>query len=193
MCITGEGGQTYCSEYCEAGSCPDGFPCQRYPFDGADLREICAPRCDRDEQCLSMACDEATGRCLFPGDGTQGPGEPCGGDAGLCRYGNLCVTQEAGRRCMATCNPDADPFCADGAFCFPALAPGGGLCWLGGTAGPGAPCLSHRDCPLGYLCLEARVGEPSCRKGCDPRDGEPGCPAGTECLTVPEKVYGFCR
>lgn len=190
ICLTGEGGQSYCSEYCAGdAACPPDLPCQALLFgDAADVRSVCAPPCTADGACASGSCG-ADGRCVAP-EGTVGEGGACGGEAGTCLAGLVCEGAAGEGRCMATCDPAEGAFCPSGAFCWPANRPQGGVCWLGGALAAGAGCESNLECPLGHLCVADASGA-RCLAGCDPAGGAPTCDAGV-CTAIPDRAYGFC-
>jgi len=193
VCLTGQGGQTYCSEYCSTGTCPQGFPCQWFLFqNGGDLRSVCAPECAQNGQCPSGTCNTSTGVCAPPPDGTVDIGGACGAPNGTCKSGLVCEGKQGvlDPTCMPTCNPGADAFCSDGAFCWPDNVPDGGVCWPGGQVVAGGSCTGHLDCPKGYLCIQSG-NQTTCMQGCDPTGSGPTCSTGT-CTQLPDRSYGFC-
>jgi len=195
ICLTGRGGQNYCSEYCQAGACPSGFPCQETLFGDkggapADLRAVCSPACEGDNQCQSGVC-EAAGICRTPSLGIVKEGEACGAADGVCEIGLVCVLANGAQRCTKVCDPDATPFCADGSFCFASNVPSGGRCWPGESASLGQSCQSHLECERGLLCI-LQNGESACRAGCDPSGVGPACSIG-QCLLLADRSYGFCQ
>lgn len=198
ICLTGEGGQSFCSEYCSPGSCGGTYVCQPLVFTDpnglpADVRRVCSEPCASGGDCPSGTCDATTGVCAEPAEATVAEGDPCGGTDGVCALGSICFAVDGVLTCVSTCPGPDTAFCGDPVapdlMCWSISVPEGGLCWPGGSVTLGGACTDHLQCGAGLLCVDQ--GGATCRKACDPAGGSPACTTGT-CLQLTDRPYGFC-
>ena len=83
--------------------------CDVYAQDCADPADGCAPTFDPETEEPITVCREA---------GPRAVGEECGGAAGRCAEGLVCVRSGDVNRCRQVCRPDGAPSCAGGEECI---------------------------------------------------------------------------
>lgn len=127
-----------------------------------------------------------------------GVGEPCTAssdcvDGFSCIYANA---EESEAVCMRDCVESETRLCEGGEVCIPAAEMGVprelGVCFLGGTAPVGSPCMTTFDCELGTQCVE--LGDENfCFGACTVGDGS-ACAAGETCEElVGMGDNGYCQ
>lgn len=91
-----------------------GHPCIRVCRPIPEPCDIYAQDCDDPDDTCTFARNPETGE-PYTGcrpAGTQGHGEPCGGDAGTCGHGLVCIREGSETTCHHVCGPDGgEPEC----------------------------------------------------------------------------------
>ena len=150
----------------------------------------CYPRCDNaGASCATgYVCQAGTGKC----EGTQDVEDPCGGTYAECKTGLVCAGYSGEQYyCYKECDPvsSSGPFCSSGEVCSDLGTTG--ICDYGGTTATGGDCTSS-ECIAGDIC--AGTSSYKCYKGCDKKDGSPGCSSSKTCtLLSGETRLGICE
>ena len=125
-CVSMPGG-TMCVTICDPArnlTCPDGEECLSRMRDNPDIGlcreppaacDIYAQDCDEGYACAPFVrpWGDFDNRCLT--EGPNAAGQPCGGDAGQCQRGLLCIWLEEAALCRAICNDELP--CGPGETC----------------------------------------------------------------------------
>ncbi|MCB9519271.1 MAG: hypothetical protein H6699_00165 [Myxococcales bacterium] len=130
--------------------------------------------------------------------GTVAIGEACA-DSLACVVDASCFFTDATMTtsvCMADCDPDTTRLCAMGEVCIPATLMGTprelGVCFLGGSAAAGMPCVDTFDCARGTLCVSV-VDEQRCHRACTVGGDGSECLATEVCQAlVGMGMAGYC-